>query len=104
MFQAARGEEATDLTCHPPDIKTALRCFTSLKLPSVALYRVEYTFAGAFDSFRPHIWNELRCPEGICWLGWLLRINGLTCRFPGCSINADTRRSVWESWRGLWLA
>jgi hypothetical protein len=32
----------------------ALRCITSLKLPSVALYVIECTFLGIFDSFRAH--------------------------------------------------
>jgi hypothetical protein len=38
------------------------------------------------------------------WVGWHLSIKGLRCTFPACPINADTRRSVSECWRGLWLA
>jgi hypothetical protein len=37
-------------TCHSPATNTALHCFTSLKLPSAALYVIECTFLGVFDS------------------------------------------------------
>ena len=41
-------------TIHSQSVCTALHVFTALKLPSVALYVVEFTFQRGFDSFRAH--------------------------------------------------
>jgi len=47
-------------TCHSPAVNAALHVLSCLKLPSVALYVVELTFRGGFDShLPPQISNQL---------------------------------------------
>jgi hypothetical protein len=49
-----RSEKRPKRTIHSQSIKTALHCFSCVKLPSVALHDVEFTFLFGFDSFRAH--------------------------------------------------
>jgi hypothetical protein len=53
-------EYGGDFTIQSQSVCTALHVFTALKLPSVALYLVEFTFQRGFDSFRaPHPTHSL---------------------------------------------
>jgi len=44
----------SNYTCRSPAVGTALYELRSLKLPSIALHVVEFTFLCGFDSFRAH--------------------------------------------------